>query len=83
MDIRSRSSNAKFVDKGEDSSWWDTTATNSDKRVKPGVIPATDIALVNEFSDLAFGHDGPGEVETAILRLLGAVDLEGVAEPVI
>lgn len=83
MDIRSRSSDAEFVDKGEYSSWWDTTATNSDEGVKPGVVPAADIALVDEFSDLAFGHDGPGEVEAAVLGLLGAVDLEGVAKPVV
>jgi len=83
LDIRSRSSDAEFVDKGEYSSWWDTTATNSDEGVKPGVVPAADIALVDEFSDLAFGHDGPGEVEAAVLGLLGAVDLEGVAKPVV
>ena len=48
-----------------------------------GVVPAADVALVDQLGELALAHHSVAQVEPGELYLLGMVDVQGVEEPVV
>ncbi|KAI3476291.1 hypothetical protein L1887_62128 [Cichorium endivia] len=74
---------AERADEREDGAWRHTAAAEGDEREHARVVPVLDVALLDELEDLALGHDGALERQTAVLGLARLVHLECVAEPLV
>ena len=60
-------------------------APSSESRqcVQSGVVPVGHYPPTDEFLDLSLGHDGVLEIESAILPLDRAVQVQSIAQPVV
>jgi hypothetical protein len=74
---------AEFVDEGKDCAGRNTAAAEGDEGVQAGIVPVTDVALLDKLNNLTLGQDSSGDVQTTIFTLVGAVDLQLVAKPII
>ena len=69
--------------KEEDGAGGNTAAAEGDEGVQAGIVPVTDVALLDKLDNLALGEDCAGNVQTAIFALVGTVDLQLIAEPIV
>ena len=74
---------AKVIDEGEDSAGGHAATAQCDERVQTWVIPVADMSFLDKLDDLALGENSAGDVKTAVLALVGAVDLQLIAEPLV